>query len=1104
MALSSSQPHREPTQHTAGFSPASQNTQAGQASGVSQAPNHNVTPVPAPQARTRADQLEDLRMLAQSTSQADINRLVRIADSDPGCLLLSDSAGCYIAHWAAAAGNDRVLSVLDTYDITLDGPDQKGRIPLFYAAKHNQLAVIQCLKIKDVNIHHIDNKRQNALNKAVKKGQIETITQFKHIGVTPVMAQVHDHPENLIQQAIRHGQMDALLALLEAFKFDDDISAISLLRGTIDYDQPEVIHALVNHFNLLVDTPNESGETAMHLAVRSGKCKAIMALRELGCAVNQPTSSKHQLPPLHQAVTEKQIDAMEALIALLPGRVSADINQCSPEESGGQTPLHIAVQMGNCEAIKWLKDHGAQDDIKNNLGHMPIQTAVFYNQPQALRELLPSPAYVLGVVNHQDDQGRTLTHLAATRNAQDVIHALSTHGANIQISDHQGDTPLHLAAQTNQAGAIDTLRQLGADITLKNDSGYCPLLTATFANSLEAITALLVQLPNQSNPPDVNAVTGDGRTALHIAAEVGYPDAVTTLRTFGADAQWLDSKGDTPVHVAAQRDNCDTLRALLTTENGLPLVAKDIRNHEGLTPLLCATQNNCVGAVHVLRDMGADLKVADAKGNTALHLAAEDNKSRITSALIGAGNHIDLNQRNSQGQTPLHVAAAHGATDVILALRSAGADLDIQDNAGDTPLMVAARANSREAIIALCRTSEGVPGVSVLQKGAEGNSALHIAAAAGHELAILTLRDCGIDLLLENDVGDTALHLAARQNNCGSIRRLLESHNLQDGIRPDVRGQGNMTALHVAAQHGSKEAVALLRQKHASVDVLDSEGYTPLQLTVKHNKPETTQQFLTVYQDIRQPNVNLHHSSNGRTALHMAVEYGQEVILGLLLSFSGTVKNARDSAGETAFMLAVANNQLSCLDILLQAEGIDLNITDQQGHTQLHLAVKNDYQTVFDKLILTPGVDLDAKDNDGDTPLHIAVQCDRSKMLEQLLKRGASRIETNNDGNLPMHLLCSRVRSERNNPTSIEMAQSLVETIPDDGFPDLEAVLSEMTILLDWRNGDVDKIPENPTSAEVVKIMKDTLYDARNHAGKTPFDLVFNDHIDYSGKCVIS
>ena len=78
----------------------------------------------------------------------------------------------------------------------------------------------------------------------------------------------------------------------------------------------------------------------------------------------------------------------------------------------------------------------------------------------------------------------------------------------------------------------------------------------------------------------------------------------------------------------------------------------------------------------------------DNNGWTPLMLAVEEGLLTTVQALLSAPR-IDINAKKPDGITALFVAAANGNYDVVKALIKQGADVDITDNHGQTPMMVA-------------------------------------------------------------------------------------------------------------------------------------------------------------------------------------------------------------------------------------------------------------------------------------------------------------------------------------------------------------------------------------------------------------------------------
>jgi ankyrin repeat protein len=147
----------------------------------------------------------------------------------------------------------------------------------------------------------------------------------------------------------------------------------------------------------------------------------------------------------------------------------------------------------------------------------------------------------------------------------------------------------------------------------------------------------------------------------------------------GADPRLRDKAGRTALHHAARmREGASIIELLVRT--GADVNARSSDGAQG-TPLLCAIENyleiqdrqEAELIIRVLVHLGADINIADIRGNTALVLAATHNQPELIRLLLELG--ADASRPVVGGRTPLDFAREANATEAIHALASAPSKL---------------------------------------------------------------------------------------------------------------------------------------------------------------------------------------------------------------------------------------------------------------------------------------------------------------------------------------------------------------------------------------------------------------------------------------------
>jgi ankyrin repeat protein len=313
--------------------------------------------------------------------------------------------------------------------------------------------------------------------------------------------------------------------------------------------------------------------------------------------------------------------------------------------------------------------------------------------------------------------------------------------------------------------------------------------------------------------------------SLWLAAYFNLTDIIELVLKNGTDVSKKTGYGETALHAAACRGNCDAVRLLLMAKADINAV-----NESRDSPLLIAASNMAVGPVarsghesviQLLIEEGADVTAKADDGWTALHLAAQNGHDAAIELLLERG--ADVAAKDNDGWTALHLAAQNGHETVVQLLLEKETDVTVKDNSGETALHLAAL-NGNEAMIKLLLET----GADVAAKDNDGWTALHYAAQNGHKAVIILLLENGADTAAKDDHRWTALHLAAQNGHEAVVERLIEN-----GVDIDANSGNIQTALHFAARKGHKAVVTLLLEAGADVAVKDNDGWTALHFAAK-------------------------------------------------------------------------------------------------------------------------------------------------------------------------------------------------------------------------------------------------------------------------------
>lgn len=210
--------------------------------------------------------------------------------------------------------------------------------------------------------------------------------------------------------------------------------------------------------------------------------------------------------------------------------------------------------------------------------------------------------------------------------------------------------------------------------------------------------------------------------------------------------------GYTPLHLAARLGDAEAVTALLSA-GAFP----NIGDVGGLSPLHHATRGRHLLAVSALLAGNANPNQLTAEHYTPVHFACRLGTVPITRALVRARGRVDVKTKDT-ASSPLHLAVLGRRQDVLeclLAEGVPGADLNVTDGYGYTPLHRAAQMGLPDAVRALVGA-----GASRSFRGRWDWTALHWAASCGQAACVAALLELGAVQGVEDNDGNIAYDVA--------------------------------------------------------------------------------------------------------------------------------------------------------------------------------------------------------------------------------------------------------------------------------------------------------------------------------------------------------
>ena len=473
--------------------------------------------------------------------------------------------------------------------------------------------------------------------------------------------------------AVEKGDKEAVGALLREHA---DVNAqqadgATALAWAVHRDDPATADLLIQA-GADVNKANDYGVTPLWLACRSGN--AAMVAKLLNAKANPNAALWTGETPLMTCASTGSLEGVKLLVAH-----GADAN--AKENQKGQTALMWAIANKHADIAQALVEHGAEVHARSKVFPMPEPFTIPCTVKDPCEDgRKEGNTYSPTVHFPKTAGGFTPLLFAAQQGDVESARVLLAHGADINEATPEDGSALVVASASGHEKLALFLLEKGANPNAKDGFGISPLHYALHEGML-AISSYVSRPTDRlgwlrPNMPElVKALLARGADpSARIEHDFPPYDYLPVSRSNGLNLPQITMVGATPFFLAASAGDPGLMKTLVEGRANAKLTTS-----ANTTPLMVAA-----GMAHERGGISFGVQYGEEREQS-----PEEQKRTLEAVKLAYDLGADINAVNEKGQTALHAAVYMGWTDVVKFLAEKGANLNVKDKYGETPVSIA-------------------------------------------------------------------------------------------------------------------------------------------------------------------------------------------------------------------------------------------------------------------------------------------------------------------------------------------------------------------------------------------------------------------------------